>query len=55
MISRSFNKDIGELLIEGGFITERQLAKAREKMARSNEPLQKILVQLGFVLSLIHI
>lgn len=49
MISRSLNKDIGELLIDGGFITERQLAKAREKSLSSNEPLQKILVQLGFV------
>jgi type IV pilus assembly protein PilB len=49
MISRALNKDIGELLIDGGFITERQLAKARSKMASSSEPLQKILVQLGFV------
>lgn len=49
MISRSLNKDIGELLIDGGFITTRQLKKAQEKVARTNEPLQKILVQLGYV------
>jgi len=49
MLSRSLNKDIGELLIEGGFITARQLERAKNKMAKTNEPLQKILVQLGFV------
>lgn len=49
MVSRSLNKDIGELLIEGGFITSRQLDKAKNKMAQTNDPLQKILVSLGFV------
>lgn len=49
MLPRSLNKDIGELLIEGGFITDRQLQKSKEKMAQSNESLQKILVQMGFV------
>ena len=49
MLPRSLNKDIGELLIDGGFITKRQLQKSKEKMAQSNESLQKILVQMGFV------
>jgi len=49
MLSRSLNKDIGELLIEGGFITRRQLDKSKEKVASTNEPLQKILVQMGYV------
>ncbi len=49
MLSRSLNKDIGELLIEGGFITKRQLEKAKKRMEETNEPLQKILVQMGFV------
>ena len=49
MISSSMNKDIGELLIDGGFITERQLQKAKDKVSSSNEPIQKILVSMGFV------
>lgn len=49
MLPRSLNKDIGELLIDGGFITERQLQKCKEKVAQTNEPLQKILTQQGFV------
>lgn len=49
MISSSMNKDIGELLIDGGFITDRQLQKAKDKVGSSNEPLQKILVSMGYV------
>ena len=49
MISSSMNKDIGELLIDGGFITDRQLQKAKDKIGASNEPLQKILVSMGYV------
>lgn len=49
MISSSMNKDIGELLIDGGFITDRQLQKAKDKVGASNEPLQKILVSMGYV------
>lgn len=49
MLSRSLNKDIGELLIEGGFITKRQLDKSKDRVASTNEPLQKILVQMGYV------
>jgi type IV pilus assembly protein PilB len=49
MLSHSLNMDVGELLVINGFITDRQLAKAKEKVAKTNESLQRILVQLGFV------
>lgn len=49
MIPRAINLDIGELLTNSGFITDRQLAKAKEKIAQTNESLQRILVQLGYV------
>ncbi|MCD4786273.1 MAG: type IV-A pilus assembly ATPase PilB [Candidatus Eremiobacteraeota bacterium] len=49
MLSRSLNKDIGELLIEGGFITTRQLDKSKERVTSTNEPLQKTLVKMGYV------
>jgi type IV pilus assembly protein PilB len=49
MMSRSLDKDLGELLVEGGFITPRQLERARDKMTGSKEPLQKILIKFGFV------
>ncbi len=48
MINKS-NEEIGKLLLDEGFITERQLKKAQEDAERRNEPLQKILVGMGFV------
>ncbi len=48
MITRS-NEDLGRLLVEEGFITERQLEKARADAERRGEPLQKTLVSMGFV------
>ncbi|MFP4496671.1 MAG: type IV-A pilus assembly ATPase PilB [Vulcanimicrobiota bacterium] len=49
MAPRSMDKDIGELLVDGGFITSRQLERAKVRVEKSNESLQKILVQMGFV------
>jgi len=48
MITRS-NEDLGSLLVSEGFITERQLEKARADSERRGEPLQKTLVSMGFV------
>jgi len=48
MITRS-NEDLGSLLVSEGFITERQLDKARADSERRGEPLQKTLVSMGFV------
>lgn len=42
-------KDIDELLIEHGLVTERQLRKAADEAARKGEPVQKILINMGFV------
>jgi len=48
MITRS-NEDLGRLLVEEGFITERQLEKAKADAERRGDPLQKALVSMGFV------
>ncbi len=48
MITRS-NEDLGGLLVSEGFITERQLEKARADSERRGDPLQKTLVSMGFV------
>ena len=48
MINKS-NEEIGRMLLEEGFITQRQLDKAQSDAERRNEPLQKILVSMGFV------
>lgn len=49
MISRSLKKDVGELLVEDGLITERQFQKAMDQANRVSESVQKILVSMGFV------
>jgi len=49
MISKSLKKDIGELLVEEKFITEKQLQKALEQAKKTSESLQRILVNMGFV------
>jgi len=49
MMTRSFKRDLGELLVEDQMITQRQLEKALEKQKKTNEPLQKILVAMGYV------
>ncbi|MDO5297660.1 MAG: type IV-A pilus assembly ATPase PilB [bacterium] len=48
MINKS-NEEIGRMLLEEGFITQRQLDKAQSDADRRNEPLQKVLVSMGFV------
>ena len=48
MITKSPD-EIGAMLVSEGFITERQLERAKAQAERNNEELQKILVTLGFV------
>lgn len=48
MINKS-NEEIGRMLLEEGFITQRQLDKAQSDADRRNESLQKVLVSMGFV------
>lgn len=48
LISRS-KEDLGKLLIEEQLITSRQLEKAASQAERTGEPLQKLLISLGFV------
>lgn len=49
MLTKSSKRDLAELLIEEKLITERQLNRALEQQRKSNEKLEKILVQLGFL------
>ena len=49
MLTRSMKKDLGELLVDDGLITERQLKKALEQTKKTSDSLQKVLVQMGFV------
>jgi len=42
-------RDIGELLMERGRITDRQLDLARHRQKRLNAPLHRVLVDLGYV------
>ena len=42
-------KEIEELLIENGLITERQLSRAQDQAAKTGDPVTKILVGMGFV------
>ena len=42
-------KEVEELLIENGLITERQLSRAQDQATKSGEPVTKILVGMGFV------
>ena len=48
MISRS-KDDLGKLLVDEQLITTRQLEKAATQSERTSEPLQKVLISLGFV------
>lgn len=49
MLTGSLKRDLAELLIEEGLITEKQLQRAQETNKRTNEPISKILVSIGFV------
>ncbi|MBR0519675.1 type II secretion system protein GspE, partial [bacterium] len=42
-------KELEELLIENGLITERQLSRAQDQAAKTGDPVTKILVGMGFV------
>jgi len=47
--SSASSKDIAEMLLEEGLITPRQLEKAIEQQKNSNESLEKIIINLGYV------
>lgn len=49
MVTRPVKKELPELLVEERMVTERQLQKALELQKKSNDRLEKILVQLGFL------
>ncbi|MHB2021192.1 MAG: GspE/PulE family protein, partial [Candidatus Xenobia bacterium] len=49
LTSRSQRKELGELLVEEGLITERQLQKAMEHSKKTGDQVQKILVAMNFV------
>lgn len=42
-------KEITELLIENGLVTERQLARANDQASKSGDSVLKVLVNMGFV------
>lgn len=42
-------KEVEELLIENGLITERQLSRAQDQATKLGEPVTKILIGMGFV------
>ncbi|MEW6278676.1 MAG: type IV-A pilus assembly ATPase PilB [Candidatus Eremiobacterota bacterium] len=48
MIARS-KEDIGKVLIDEGIITARQLDRAYQQSEKSGEPVQKVLVAMGYV------
>lgn len=48
MINKS-NEEIGNMLLDEGFVTKRQLEKATAEAERQKLPLQKVLVSMGFV------
>ncbi|HXE72274.1 MAG TPA: type IV-A pilus assembly ATPase PilB [Candidatus Nitrosotenuis sp.] len=48
MITKS-PEELGKLLVEEGFLTARQLEKALAEAARKGEPLNKVVVAMGFV------
>lgn len=45
----SSREDLGQLLIDEGFITARQLEKAQAKAEAAGESIQKIVISMGFV------
>lgn len=47
--TRSGRRELAELLVSEGLITERQLQKALEQSKKNGETVQKILVSMGFV------
>ncbi len=47
--SGSSSKDIAEMLLEEGLITPRQLEKAIDQQKSSNESLERIIINLGYV------
>ncbi len=47
--SGSTSKDIAEMLLEEGLITPRQLEKAIDQQKSSNESLERIIINLGYV------
>lgn len=48
MLNKS-SDEIGRLLVDEGFVTERQLNRAKAEASAKNESLQKVLVNMGFV------
>jgi len=46
--SKTSNKNIAEILLEEGLITQKQMEKALEKQKNSNESLEKVIIKLGF-------
>ena len=48
MLNKS-SEEIGRLLVDEGFVTERQLNRAKAEASAKNESLQKVLVSMGFV------
>lgn len=42
-------KELDELLVENGLVTERQLIKAKDQASKLGDPVQKILINMGFV------
>lgn len=49
MVTKPIKKELTELLIDEKMVTERQLQRALELQKKSNDRLEKILVQLGFL------
>lgn len=42
-------KEIGELLVENGLVTERQLTRAMDQASKLGDTVQKVLINMGFV------
>ena len=42
-------KEIGELLVENGLVTDRQLTRAMDQASKLGDTIQKVLVSMGFV------
>ncbi len=49
MISRSLKKDLCQLLREEELVTERQYKKAEAQAGKTHEPIEKVLITMGFV------
>jgi len=49
MITRSLKKDLRELLRDEELVTERQYRKAEEQAGKLMEPVEKVLIAMGFI------